>query len=77
MCALKYMCVLNRIDVQCEALEIEMNHLFPAVTVKGRECFLQKEALLFSCAGFSTKHQRLCPCRDFLHGQVALCKDCL
>lgn len=69
--------LLFRIDVQCEALEMEMNHLFPAVAIKGRECFLQKEVLLFSCAGISTKHQRLCPCRDFLQGQVALCKDCL
>ncbi|XP_058261529.1 alpha-1,6-mannosylglycoprotein 6-beta-N-acetylglucosaminyltransferase B [Hemibagrus wyckioides] len=67
----------NGIDVQCEALEMEMNHLFPAVAIKGRECFLQKEVLLFSCAGISTKHRRLCPCRDFLQGQVALCKDCL
>lgn len=71
------MCVLNRVDVQCEAMEMEMNHLFPAVAVKGKECFLQKEVLLFSCAGISTKHRRLCPCRDFLQGQVALCKDCL
>ncbi|XP_046721350.1 alpha-1,6-mannosylglycoprotein 6-beta-N-acetylglucosaminyltransferase B-like isoform X1 [Silurus meridionalis] len=65
------------LDVQCEALEMEMNHLFPAVAAKGRECFLQKEVLLFSCAGISTKHRRLCPCRDFMQGQVALCKDCL
>ncbi|TSK87553.1 Alpha-1,6-mannosylglycoprotein 6-beta-N-acetylglucosaminyltransferase B [Bagarius yarrelli] len=67
----------NGIGVHCEALEMEMNHIFPAVTVKGRECFLQKEVLLFSCAGTSTKHRRICPCRDFLQGQVALCKDCL
>ncbi|XP_038445422.1 LOW QUALITY PROTEIN: alpha-1,6-mannosylglycoprotein 6-beta-N-acetylglucosaminyltransferase B-like [Canis lupus familiaris] len=37
----------------------------------GRECFLQKEPLLFSCAGSSTKYQRLCPCRDFRKGQEA------
>ena len=66
-----------RLDVQCEALEAEMNHIFPAVAVERRECFLQKEPLLFSCAGFSTKHQRLCPCRDYLPGQVGLCRDCL
>ncbi|KAK3553283.1 hypothetical protein QTP86_032761 [Hemibagrus guttatus] len=46
----------NGIDVQCEALEMEMNHLFPAVAIKGRECFLQKEVLLFSFAGINGKN---------------------
>ncbi|XP_062875059.1 alpha-1,6-mannosylglycoprotein 6-beta-N-acetylglucosaminyltransferase B isoform X1 [Trichomycterus rosablanca] len=67
----------NGLDVQCEALEAEMNHVFPAVAVKRKECFVQKDVLLFSCAGITTKHRRLCPCRDFLQGQVALCRDCL
>uniref|UniRef100_A0A8C2FQA9 alpha-1,6-mannosyl-glycoprotein 6-beta-N-acetylglucosaminyltransferase n=1 Tax=Cyprinus carpio TaxID=7962 RepID=A0A8C2FQA9_CYPCA len=37
----------------------------------------------FLCFMYSTsvyvnaKHQRLCPCRDYLYGQVALCRDCL
>uniref|UniRef100_A0A3B1IX10 alpha-1,6-mannosyl-glycoprotein 6-beta-N-acetylglucosaminyltransferase n=1 Tax=Astyanax mexicanus TaxID=7994 RepID=A0A3B1IX10_ASTMX len=67
----------NRLEVQCEALEVEMNHVYPAVVADGRECFLQKDPLLFSCSGFSSKHRRLCPCRDFLPGQVALCRECL
>lgn len=54
-----------------------MNHLYPAFAQPGRECFLQKEPLLFSCAGASAKYHRLCPCRDFRKGQVALCRDCL
>lgn len=54
-----------------------MNHLYPAVAEKVRECYLQKEALLFSCAGYHTKYRRLCPCRDYRQGQVALCRDCL
>uniref|UniRef100_A0A673G8B1 alpha-1,6-mannosyl-glycoprotein 6-beta-N-acetylglucosaminyltransferase n=1 Tax=Sinocyclocheilus rhinocerous TaxID=307959 RepID=A0A673G8B1_9TELE len=64
-------------NMECESLEAEKNHVFPAVHVDRRECFQQKEPLLFSCAGVSAKHQRLCPCRDYLHGQVALCRDCL
>ncbi|XP_058622250.1 alpha-1,6-mannosylglycoprotein 6-beta-N-acetylglucosaminyltransferase B-like isoform X2 [Onychostoma macrolepis] len=67
----------NGLNAQCESLEAEKNHVFPAVHVDRRECFQQKEPLLFSCAGVSAKHQRLCPCRDYLHGQVALCRDCL
>lgn len=61
----------------CDSTESEMNHLYPAFAQPGRECFLQKEPLLFSCAGSSTKYHRLCPCRDFRKGQVALCRDCL
>ncbi|XP_048869575.1 alpha-1,6-mannosylglycoprotein 6-beta-N-acetylglucosaminyltransferase B [Brienomyrus brachyistius] len=68
---------LSRLEVQCEGLEAEMNHIFPAFSVMRRECGLQKDPLLFSCAGLSTKYRRLCPCRDFRKGQVALCKDCL
>ncbi|KAM6957026.1 alpha-1,6-mannosylglycoprotein 6-beta-N-acetylglucosaminyltransferase B [Aplochiton taeniatus] len=65
------------LEVQCEGMEAEMNHVFPAFSVEHAECGLQKDPLLFSCAGASTKYQRLCPCRDYRKGQVALCRDCL
>ncbi|KAG5278900.1 hypothetical protein AALO_G00103960 [Alosa alosa] len=68
---------LVRLEVQCEAVESEVNHIFPAFSVQRRECGLQKEPLLFSCAGHSPKYRRVCPCRDFRRGQVALCRDCL
>ncbi|XP_037118589.1 alpha-1,6-mannosylglycoprotein 6-beta-N-acetylglucosaminyltransferase B-like isoform X1 [Syngnathus acus] len=68
---------LRRLDVQCEVLDSEMNHVLPAFSVLRRECGLQREPLLFSCAGHSPKYRRLCPCRDFRRGQVALCRDCL
>lgn len=66
-----------RLQVPCDSTEWEMNHLYPAFAQPGQECLLQKEPLLFSCAGASAKYQRLCPCRDFRKGQVALCRDCL
>ncbi|XP_057698803.1 alpha-1,6-mannosylglycoprotein 6-beta-N-acetylglucosaminyltransferase B-like isoform X2 [Corythoichthys intestinalis] len=68
---------LRRLEVQCEVLDSEMNHILPAFSVLRRECGLQREPLLFSCAGQSPKYRRLCPCRDFRRGQVALCRDCL
>ncbi|XP_035380684.1 alpha-1,6-mannosylglycoprotein 6-beta-N-acetylglucosaminyltransferase B isoform X1 [Electrophorus electricus] len=68
---------LGSLEVQCDVVELEMNHIFPAFSVTQRECGLQKEALLFSCAGFGAKYRRVCPCRDFRRGQVALCRDCL
>lgn len=66
-----------RLDFQCAGLESEMNHLFPAFSAEHAECSLQQDPLLFSCAGASIKYQRLCPCRDYRDGQVALCRDCL
>uniref|UniRef100_A0A671VFI9 alpha-1,6-mannosyl-glycoprotein 6-beta-N-acetylglucosaminyltransferase n=1 Tax=Sparus aurata TaxID=8175 RepID=A0A671VFI9_SPAAU len=68
---------LHGLEVQCEVVDSEINHILPAFSVVRRECGLQREPLLFSCAGHSPKYRRLCPCRDFRRGQVALCKDCL
>uniref|UniRef100_A0A3Q2CFP4 alpha-1,6-mannosyl-glycoprotein 6-beta-N-acetylglucosaminyltransferase n=1 Tax=Cyprinodon variegatus TaxID=28743 RepID=A0A3Q2CFP4_CYPVA len=68
---------LRGLEVQCEVVDSEINHILPAFSVMRRECSLQREPLLFSCAGHSPKYRRLCPCRDFLGGQVALCRDCL
>ena len=67
----------QKLQVPCDGIESEMNHLYPAFAQPGQACFLQKEPLLFSCSGSSTKYLRLCPCRDFRKGQVALCQDCL
>uniref|UniRef100_A0A8C9R109 alpha-1,6-mannosyl-glycoprotein 6-beta-N-acetylglucosaminyltransferase n=1 Tax=Scleropages formosus TaxID=113540 RepID=A0A8C9R109_SCLFO len=67
----------SKLNVRCEMWEVEANHIFPAVSREQRRCSLQKEPLLFSCAGLSARHRRLCPCRDARHGQVALCRDCL
>uniref|UniRef100_A0A3P8UUM6 alpha-1,6-mannosyl-glycoprotein 6-beta-N-acetylglucosaminyltransferase n=1 Tax=Cynoglossus semilaevis TaxID=244447 RepID=A0A3P8UUM6_CYNSE len=65
------------LEVQCEVVDSEINHILPAFSVLRQECGLQREPLLFSCAGHSPKFRRLCPCRDFRPGQVALCTDCL
>ncbi|KAK7939687.1 hypothetical protein WMY93_003013 [Mugilogobius chulae] len=67
----------GRLKFPCEGVETEMNHLLPAFLVEHKECYLQQDPLLFSCAGSSPKHRRLCPCRDYRRGQVALCADCL
>lgn len=72
-----YFLFVSRLDFPCEGLESEMNHLFPAFSAEQAECSLQHDPLLFSCAGSSPKFQRLCPCRDYRNGQVALCRDCL
>ncbi|CAG5947748.1 unnamed protein product [Menidia menidia] len=68
---------LHGLEVQCKVVNSEINHILPAFSVVQQECSLQEEPLLYSCAGHSLKYRRLCPCRDFRDGQVALCKDCL
>lgn len=67
----------SRLDFPCEGLDSEINHLLPAFSAEQAECGLQHDPLLFSCAGSSVKYRRLCPCRDYRNGQVALCRDCL
>ncbi|KAG7271337.1 hypothetical protein CRUP_037286 [Coryphaenoides rupestris] len=68
---------VDALDLACESLEAERNHLFPAFSSESGECSLQTEPLLYSCSGAAPQYQRLCPCRDFRPGQVALCRDCL
>ncbi|KHN73222.1 Alpha-1,6-mannosylglycoprotein 6-beta-N-acetylglucosaminyltransferase [Toxocara canis] len=43
------------------------------------KCHRQAERLLFSCASVPPNDQilRICPCRDFIEGQIALCSLCL
>uniref|UniRef100_A0A8C3SQT4 alpha-1,6-mannosyl-glycoprotein 6-beta-N-acetylglucosaminyltransferase n=1 Tax=Chelydra serpentina TaxID=8475 RepID=A0A8C3SQT4_CHESE len=69
--------VFLQLRIACDSTESEMSHLYPALAENVQECYFQKEPLLYSCAGYSTKYQRLCPCRDYRKGQVALCRDCL
>uniref|UniRef100_A0A665V2U8 alpha-1,6-mannosyl-glycoprotein 6-beta-N-acetylglucosaminyltransferase n=1 Tax=Echeneis naucrates TaxID=173247 RepID=A0A665V2U8_ECHNA len=61
----------------CSSVGLEVNHLFPAYSPWGRHCGLQQEPRLFSCAGSDPSHRRLCPCRAYLPGQVALCPNCV
>ncbi|XP_075925947.1 alpha-1,6-mannosylglycoprotein 6-beta-N-acetylglucosaminyltransferase B-like [Petromyzon marinus] len=63
-----------RLGLRCGAVERRASHLVPAFTHNGSHCLLQEETLLFSCAGAG--ETRVCPCRDFRRGQVALCRDC-
>ncbi|ETN70709.1 hypothetical protein NECAME_14592, partial [Necator americanus] len=43
-------------------------------------CSLQSSSLMFSCASrppSGSAIKRICPCRDYLPGQVALCSECV
>ncbi|XP_023674901.1 alpha-1,6-mannosylglycoprotein 6-beta-N-acetylglucosaminyltransferase B-like [Paramormyrops kingsleyae] len=67
----------KRLGLTCASTEEEVDHLFPAYSPWGRRCSLQKDRLLYSCAGAHPSYRRLCPCRAYQPGQVALCPGCL
>ncbi|XP_055006293.1 alpha-1,6-mannosylglycoprotein 6-beta-N-acetylglucosaminyltransferase B-like [Boleophthalmus pectinirostris] len=64
------------LELNCSSVEAEVSHLFPAYSPWGQQCHLQVEPLLFSCAGSDPSFRRLCPCREYTPGQVALCPGC-
>lgn len=73
----KYLSLPLRYKVTCQSSELYKDILVPSFYPKSKHCVFQGDLLLFSCAGAHPTHQRICPCRDFIKGQVALCKDCL
>ena len=50
---------------------------FPAFIPASQKCIIQRQLMLFSCVGEVADLSRLCPCRDYIPGQTALCKHCL
>uniref|UniRef100_A0A672FEQ5 alpha-1,6-mannosyl-glycoprotein 6-beta-N-acetylglucosaminyltransferase n=1 Tax=Salarias fasciatus TaxID=181472 RepID=A0A672FEQ5_SALFA len=68
---------LARFGVDCQTVESSADTLVPAYSEARRHCVFQADLLLFSCAGAHPALRRVCPCRDYMKGQVALCKDCL
>jgi hypothetical protein len=49
-----------------------VNSALPAYILVDEACLVNSETFLFSCAGRSTDLTRLCPCREYRKGQVAL-----
>ncbi|XP_053109583.1 alpha-1,6-mannosylglycoprotein 6-beta-N-acetylglucosaminyltransferase A [Hemicordylus capensis] len=68
---------LLKYNIECHTVESANDIVVPSYNEKIKHCVFQGDLLLFSCAGSHPNHKRICPCRDYLKGQVALCKDCL
>ncbi|XP_041806295.1 alpha-1,6-mannosylglycoprotein 6-beta-N-acetylglucosaminyltransferase A-like [Chelmon rostratus] len=51
--------------------------VFPAFTNSTKHCLLQADPLLFSCVRSDKSLTRICPCRDYIKDQIALCKACI
>ncbi|XP_002736478.1 alpha-1,6-mannosylglycoprotein 6-beta-N-acetylglucosaminyltransferase A-like [Saccoglossus kowalevskii] len=63
--------------LECKSVISVEDIYAPSFIKESNICHLEKQKLLFSCAGGSDTRNRVCPCRDFIKGQVSLCKDCL
>lgn len=70
-------CFYVRFGVDCQTVESSADIVVPAYSDVRHHCIFQSDLLLFSCAGAHPSLRRICPCRDYMKGQVALCKDCL
>ncbi|XP_010015499.1 PREDICTED: alpha-1,6-mannosylglycoprotein 6-beta-N-acetylglucosaminyltransferase A, partial [Nestor notabilis] len=68
---------LLRHNIECLTMESANDILVPSFDGRRKHCVFQGDLLLFSCAGSHPTYRRICPCRDYIKGQVALCKDCL
>ncbi|XP_044294115.1 alpha-1,6-mannosylglycoprotein 6-beta-N-acetylglucosaminyltransferase A [Varanus komodoensis] len=68
---------LLKYNIECHTVESANDILVPSFDERRKHCVFQGDLLLFSCAGSHPNHKRICPCRDYIKGQVALCKDCL
>ncbi|XP_068186395.1 alpha-1,6-mannosylglycoprotein 6-beta-N-acetylglucosaminyltransferase A-like [Antennarius striatus] len=64
--------------VRCETSELSNLYLVPpAYNKKNNHCLFQSDALLFSCVRSHESFARICPCRDYIKDQIALCKACV
>ncbi|CAH1789934.1 unnamed protein product [Owenia fusiformis] len=64
-------------DITCKSVDRQEDIFYPAYNKAYGTCGLQAQDLLFSCVGDSPDLARLCPCRNYIKQQWALCKTCL
>jgi len=82
ICEPAYFTHINNIksfNGKCEQFKHQTSLVAPAVKLISDtevQCFLQNEKQLFSCVSKEAFISRICPCRDYVKGQTALCKDC-
>ncbi|CAL1529052.1 unnamed protein product [Lymnaea stagnalis] len=81
ICEPVYFPVLNNKEMfgnftECKAMAHSSNIYYPAYDSGSGTCTTQDERLLYSCVGSMDSLRRLCPCRNYIQGQTALCIGC-
>ncbi|XP_038049194.1 alpha-1,6-mannosylglycoprotein 6-beta-N-acetylglucosaminyltransferase A-like isoform X2 [Patiria miniata] len=75
---LNYKDVLEkRFGMSCSSSEQIEEVYVPAINPVRSSCKTQSKPLLYSCASQDTELRRICPCRTYIKGQVALCRECI
>ncbi|XP_034549996.1 alpha-1,6-mannosylglycoprotein 6-beta-N-acetylglucosaminyltransferase A-like [Notolabrus celidotus] len=67
-------------NIDCQSSELSDSSLvFPAYgnNNSSKHCLFQSDSLLFSCVRSEQSLIRICPCRDYIKDQIALCKECI
>ncbi|XP_033107828.1 alpha-1,6-mannosylglycoprotein 6-beta-N-acetylglucosaminyltransferase A-like [Anneissia japonica] len=64
-------------NIPCMKFKYLEEIIAPSWDQLDQTCYMQSEILLFSCAGNDSDHRRMCPCRDFIKEQIAICTECL
>uniref|UniRef100_A0A3Q3WE76 alpha-1,6-mannosyl-glycoprotein 6-beta-N-acetylglucosaminyltransferase n=1 Tax=Mola mola TaxID=94237 RepID=A0A3Q3WE76_MOLML len=69
---------LSKYGVNCQTSEQSDGYLvLPAYMNNIEHCVFQSDPLLFSCVRSHQSWNRMCPCRDYIKDQIALCKACI
>ncbi|XP_048773729.2 alpha-1,6-mannosylglycoprotein 6-beta-N-acetylglucosaminyltransferase A-like isoform X2 [Ostrea edulis] len=68
---------LKQAEVECSQEDYVADIFYPGYDPNTMECSIQREELLFSCVGKKNNFRRYCPCRNYIKGQTALCKQCV
>ncbi|XP_076441339.1 alpha-1,6-mannosylglycoprotein 6-beta-N-acetylglucosaminyltransferase A-like [Babylonia areolata] len=68
--------ILKNSSSLCMKMGHSANIYYPAVDTDKEECILQDNEMLFSCVGGKDNFRRLCPCRNYIPQQSALCRGC-
>uniref|UniRef100_UPI003AAAC4D3 alpha-1,6-mannosylglycoprotein 6-beta-N-acetylglucosaminyltransferase A-like n=1 Tax=Centroberyx gerrardi TaxID=166262 RepID=UPI003AAAC4D3 len=69
---------LAKYSVDCRTSESSDSYVvLPAYNSTSKQCLFQSDPLLFSCVRSDESLIRICPCRDYIKDQIALCKACV
>ena len=60
----------------CAKVSHSANIYYPSINTDKKECTVQEDEALFSCVGGRDHFRRLCPCRNYIPQQSALCVGC-
>ena len=66
-----------RVGIRCKTSVAKSKLHNPSYHPLDGTCYLQENFMYFSCVAENSDSHRICPCRNFIKGQTALCVGCL